>query len=96
MSDIPTLSDLPDDEQDEFYEMADAFVDLANEMAETERVSRVSSAFLYACARYNAYAMQVQGGAVAEADEDAIRYLLEQYEKMLREHMTERLFETNG
>ncbi len=95
MSDVPTLSELDEEEQDEFYDLADQFVDLANSLSESERVSRVSSAFLYACSRFNAYVMQVQGGMVAEADEEAIRYLLDQYEAMLREHMSERLFETH-
>jgi hypothetical protein len=77
-----------------FFDLADEFIDLANRAAQDCAAGprRVSSAMMYATARYNAYIAHLggfQGGEAAEADVDG--YYVEQYQKVLREHLSDTL-----
>ena len=51
---------IPDDEMDAFYQTADLFLNAANQLLAEEIPARAGAAFLYACARFNGFALQVQ------------------------------------
>ncbi|MDT3707000.1 MAG: DUF3144 domain-containing protein [Thiobacillus sp.] len=86
MSDV--LRDKP------FYDMADAYIALANTQLNEAKPSRVSAAALFAASRFNAFVIAAAAGSkeqmVAEK-EAAVAYFLDQYEKMLRENIDEHL-----
>ncbi len=84
-------AEVPEQELDGWYEVANAFLSIANEQIETELLEHVAGAFVYACARYNAYTMQVLSAGAAEADEDTVGYLGDELERHVRDHMSETL-----
>jgi hypothetical protein len=77
-----------------FYDMADAYIALANTQLNDTKPSRVSAAALFAAARFNAFviaaAAENKAQLIAEK-EAAIAYFMDQYEKMLRENIEEHL-----
>lgn len=78
----------------EFYERADAFIALANEMAKSTNPGNVSAAFLYAAARFNTF---IAASGVTDAAEfqqqqrKSKAYFIDEYEKMLNEHYADYL-----
>jgi hypothetical protein len=86
------MSDVQRDQQ--FWDMADSFVQLANTLLNEAKPSRVSASALFAAARFNAFvitaATESKAQLIAEK-ESAIAYFMEQYEKMLRENLDEHL-----
>jgi len=71
----------------EFFEMADAFINLANERGEKGAIGKVSSALLFAAARYNAfYAAAVEDISLENEKEVAIQYFTKQYQQMLNDN----------
>lgn len=86
------MSDLLRDKP--FYDMADAYIALANTQLNEAKPSRVSAAALFAASRFNAFVIAAAAGSkeqmVAEK-EAAVAYFLDQYEKMLRENIDEHL-----
>jgi len=86
------MSDIQRDKP--FYDMADAYIALANAQLSDAKPSRVSAAALFAASRFNAFVISAAAGSkeqmVAEK-EAAIAYFLDQYEKMLRENIDEHL-----
>lgn len=77
-----------------FYDMADAYIALANTQLGAAKPSRVSAAALFAASRFNAFVIAAASGSkermIAEK-EAAIAYFMNQYEKMLRENIDEHL-----
>ncbi|MBW8371298.1 MAG: DUF3144 domain-containing protein [Thiobacillus sp.] len=77
-----------------FYDMADAYIALANAQLNQAKPSRVSAAALFAAARFNAFviaaAAENKAQLIAEK-EAAIAYFMDQYEKMLRENIDEHM-----
>lgn len=84
------MSKTQKDEQ--FLNMADAFIDLANEMCSEADKGKVSAAFLYAAARFNTFIV-ASSAANAEAlesvQDNATDYFMDEYRKMLDEHMAD-------
>ena len=80
--------DASDARQDaEFFEMADAFIALANKYGEKGAVGKVSSALLFAAARYNAfYVAAVENISLEDEKDVAMRYFTDQYQKMLNDN----------
>ena len=86
------MSDVQRDKQ--FYDMADAYIALANTQLDETKPSRVSAVALFAAARFNAFVIAAASGSKAEfiaEKEAAIAYFLDQYEKMLRENIDEHM-----
>ena len=86
---------MSDEQRDKpFYDMADAYIALANTQLNEAKPSRVSAAALFAASRFNAFliatASESKEQMIAEK-EAAIAYFLDQYEKMLRENIDEHL-----
>jgi hypothetical protein len=81
------VSDVPQ----EFYDLVDQFIELANKLGRSWPTSRISSAIMYAAARYNAFNFYALDLEPEKNRERAFEYLSEQYRAMLRENMTEKL-----
>ena len=86
------MSDVTRDKQ--FYDLADAYIAVANTQLSETKPSRVSAAALFAASRFNAFVIAAAAGSkdrmIAEK-EAAIAYFMDQYEKMLRENIDEHL-----
>ena len=91
--------DLTEEQRNQLYRgMADSFISVANQHAERQDPFMVSSAFLYAAARFSAFATAVQAEKLEnfEADrEPAIEYFTTELRRMLGENMDDyrRVFE---
>jgi len=75
-------------QEDVFHEVADEFINLANDMSDDWAQPLLSAAIMFAAARYNAFNFELTDGNV-DNSEGAIRYYTEQYSKMLRENFHE-------
>ncbi|MEL6267229.1 MAG: DUF3144 domain-containing protein, partial [Pseudomonadota bacterium] len=84
-------AEMTPEEQARFFEMADQFLAIANNAVDDQGAGRVSAAMMFACARFNAFTAQTQGMPPGEVDDDAVRYFRDEYEKMLRENMSQTL-----
>lgn len=77
------------DENKEFFEMADAFIALANKQSKKGNPGQVSGSFLYAAARFNTFIVAAGAGSASEfasKKEDSIDYFMAKYKEMLEEH----------
>jgi O-acetyl-ADP-ribose deacetylase (regulator of RNase III) len=75
-----------------FYEMADAYIALANEQSGDTDQGTVSATFLYAAARFNTFLVASTSGSAdefASRKEDVIEYFVTEYKKMLEEHFAD-------
>ena len=85
-------------EQD-FFKRADAHIFLANEQLTAANKGEVSASMLYGTARFNAW---VSAGefdspeAMKAAKEQAINVFLEEYKKMLSEHLDDYIESSSG
>ncbi len=70
-----------------FMEIADKFIDLANNQNQTVTATDLHMAFLYAAARYNAHVAK----NVLEVDEHEpfVTEMLKSYQEMLRNHLAD-------
>lgn len=79
------------DEQDEdFYNRADAHIRLSNEQCDEAGRGRVSASMLYASARFNAWLSAIQAGSQAQMQQDKeqiVGYFVTQYTAMLVENL---------
>jgi len=73
----------------EFYDVVDKFIDLANELGATWPRSRVSATLMFAAARYNVYNWLNRDVDLEQTLDQAVIYYREQYEEMFRENVQE-------
>jgi len=82
---------LNDNELDKkFWQRADQFINLANEQCHHDSHGEVSSSFLYAAARFNAFVAAATARNIDELKqnkEEAIRYFSNQYYEMFVENI---------
>ena len=82
---------MKDNELDkQFWNRADQFINLANEQSQEASLGEVSSSFLYAAARYNAFVAAATAKNIDELKknkEEAIRYFANQYYEMFVENI---------
>lgn len=74
----------------EFWERADAIINIANKQCDSATSGKVSSSLLYAASRFNAFIVASGSTSLEELKndkEDAIKYFTEQYKKMLIENL---------
>jgi cytidylate kinase len=80
------------DKDKEFYEMADAYIALANKQSKNVIQGKVSATFLYAAARFNIF-LTASGANSAEdfaaKKEEVFDYFMAEYKKMLEEHFAD-------
>lgn len=79
-----------------FYQMADTFVAKANVLVGTELTDDIAAAMLYACARFNTFAMQSELDRPDALGDEAVDYLAEEFESHLRDHMEEQICPNPG
>ncbi len=81
---------MSDQNAEEFWKIADSFINQANELYEKEGDGKVGYAMLYAAARFNAFIVATTAGGkqeIAEEKEQATAYFTEQYRKMFTENL---------
>jgi hypothetical protein len=71
----------------EFYDLVDRFIALANELTGDHNTSRVSAVIMFAAARYNAHCMLAQDKNACENRKAAVQYFVEQYRSMLEDNI---------
>jgi len=77
-----------------FWERADAIINLANDQASGESISRVANSLLYAAARYNAFgcwSLHETASEFSESKPEVIEGCVEQFRKMLVENFDDHL-----
>lgn len=80
---------IPEDEMDAFFETANDILAPANDLIGAESTDEIAAAFLYACARYNAFAMQAQIEDPSVVDHEVVAYLCAEFARHMSEHMQE-------
>ncbi len=81
---------MSDPAAEEFWKLADSFINLANDHYQKDGDGRVGYAMLYAAARFNAFIVATTAGDKAElaAEKDpATDYFTDQYRKMFSENL---------
>ncbi|HYJ85399.1 MAG TPA: DUF3144 domain-containing protein [Pyrinomonadaceae bacterium] len=73
----------------EFYDVVDKFINLANELGTTWPRSRISATLMFAAARYNVYNWMNRDVELEQTLEQAVVYYREQYEEMFLENAQE-------
>ena len=80
-----------DEELDEIYRQTiDAFIDQANELAESNSIENVGLALLYAASRFNAYVVSQHADTLEDYEKDVSRareFFRGQYRQMLDENL---------
>lgn len=79
------MSDASDDDR-AFYDLADRFVELANEQSRSDEPPRISAAFLFAASRYNAFLAREIARA-GRSREELLEYFVDQYRRVLEQNM---------
>lgn len=72
--------------EEEFFKVADQFIELANELVHEWGTPRVSAALLFAATRFNAHNFYSTDGE-KQNRKQAVKYYCTQYRKMLMENM---------
>ncbi len=79
---------------DEFWEIADSFINLANKHCKKIESGKVSAAFLYAASRFNSFIVASNSKSKNDFNDEiekAIKYFVEQYKSMLKENLQDNL-----
>ncbi len=88
------MSTTPSSTDKEFWQLADSFIALANEHCNSVSNKKVSAAFLYAAARFNAFIVAANSSGkeqLAVEKDNAVTYFMEEYERMLRENLDDHI-----
>lgn len=78
----------------EFWEIADSFIHLANKHCKKIESGKVSAAFLYAASRFNSFIVASKSNSKNDFDnemENAFKYFVKQYKSMLKENLQDNL-----
>ncbi len=79
-----------DPNAEQFWRLADSFINLANELYQEQSDGKVGYAMLYATARFNAFIVATSAGdkkSLGEEKQPATDYFSEQYRKMFIENL---------
>jgi len=76
-----------------FYDVANRFVQLANDLGEEHGRPRVAAAILWAASRYGAFAWAMSGAPGKQTHEEALDLFGEQYRKMMADNLERMLAE---
>lgn len=71
----------------EFFEIADQYINLANELAKTEGSANTGTALRYAAARYNTFEASLSTNDLANDQEKMIDMLCDDFREMLKANM---------
>lgn len=75
-------------QESDFFEVAEEFINFANDLSEDWAQPFLSAVFMYSAARFNAHNYFLSDGD-PDKEEQAIAYYTEQYRKMLTENIRE-------
>ncbi|WP_431824783.1 DUF3144 domain-containing protein [Burkholderia sp. F1] len=79
------------DVDEDFYNRADAHINLSNEQLKTvDGRGKVSASMMYAAARFNAWVSacgHASGADMAAMREETVRYFCDEYKKALEVHL---------
>ena len=82
---MDTEHDIPQ----EFSELSNQFINLANSLGEQWPRARISASLLFAAARFNAYNWLSRDGEPDQTETEAAAYYTEQYREMFLKHVAE-------
>jgi hypothetical protein len=71
----------------EFFEIADQYINLANELATTEGSANAGTALRYAAARYNTFEASLSTTDLAKEQDKMIDMLCDDFREMLKVNM---------
>lgn len=71
----------------QFFDLSNQFVTLANDLGETHGKPRVAAAVLWAASRYNAFTWVTSGAPQKQTPEEAVDLFVAQYRKMLEDNL---------
>lgn len=80
------------DENDKFWDMADSFIQVANENCKNATLGQVCASMMYASARFGAFTASVDAPSeetFKKQLDGAVQYFRTEYEKMLRSNFRE-------
>ena len=77
---------MPDDAK-EFFDLANRFVALANDLSEEHGRPRVAAAILWAASRYGSFAWAMSGAPGKQTPEEALDLFGAQYRKMMDDNL---------
>ena len=75
------------DDNKEFFDLVDKFIEFANQQNEEFSPQRISSALLFAASRYNVWLFSQDKDKPENWKEETLSYFLKQYEAMLKDHL---------
>ncbi len=81
---------MDDELDDEFYDRADAHINLSNAQLENARRGIVSASMMYAAARFNAWVSATgfqSSGDMANRRDQTLEYFTSEYRKMLADNL---------
>jgi hypothetical protein len=81
---------LPEDAK-AFFDLANRFVALANDLSEEHGRPRVAAAILWAASRYGAFAWAMSGAPGKQSPEEALDLFGAQYRKMMEDNLARML-----
>ena len=70
-----------------FFDLANRFVALANDLSEEHGKPRVAAALLWAASRYGAFAWAMSGAPSRQTPEEALDLFGAQYRKMMEDNL---------
>ena len=82
------MSTIPPEDAQEFFAISNRFIELANEINSDFPRARISAAFLYSAARYNAFSWMKREVMLEQTEEEAIEFFCAQYKQLLRNNIT--------
>lgn len=88
MSKKPSISSQDNDQQ--FWDLAEQFIDMANQSLETADAGKIGAALLFAASRFNAFV--VASASINRAEfitdmDDSMNYLSKQFRHMLGDNL---------
>ncbi len=81
-----------DTRDEEFWQVTDDFIKLANDQCDKHKNGKVSTSILFSAARFNAFMYASTAKDLSEFQKDkelAIEYLTDQYKKVLIENLSD-------
>lgn len=96
LQDLGEFEGWVDEDRQGFFDLGDAFIAVANQLIGGAKASRISAAFMHACARYNVYVMQTGGLTPGEVDDERVETYAGAYADLLKRHMQDHLIPPGG
>lgn len=76
-----------ENQQTAFFELADQFINLANDLAKTQGTADVGTALRYAAARYNTFEASLSTPDLAKDEAKMTNMLIDDFHEMLKANM---------